>query len=71
MLDISLKTLLKTINHVFDARPGAIIEQFSLRKPKFKYRDISNYGHFGRPDLKLPWEKLDKVKEIKDYLKTL
>lgn len=65
------QTILYVINKVFDARPGAIIQQFSLRKPNFKYRDISNYGHFGRPDLKLPWEKLDKVKEIKAILAEL
>ena len=40
----------------------------SLKKPSFKYQDISNYGHFGRPDVDLPWEKLDKVEEIKKLL---
>ena len=61
--------ILEVINKVFDCRPGMIIEHFSLKKPSFKYQDISNYGHFGRPDVKLPWEKLDKVKEIKALLK--
>jgi len=56
------------INKVFDARPGAIIKKFSLNKPKFRYQDIANYGHFGRDELNLPWEKLDKVKEIKKLL---
>jgi S-adenosylmethionine synthetase len=45
-----------------------IIEQFSLNKPSFKYRELTNYGHFGRPDLDLPWEHLDKVDEIKKLL---
>ena len=58
----------KIIDKVFDARPGAIIKKFSLTKPKFRYQDVANYGHFGREDLNLPWEVLDKVKEIKRLL---
>ena len=61
--------ILNIIRKVFDCRPGAIIKNFSLKEPGFKYRDVSNYGHFGRPDLNLPWEKLDKVDEIKALLK--
>lgn len=61
--------ILGIIRKVFDCRPGAIIKNFSLKEPSFKYRDVSNYGHFGRPDLDLPWEKLDKVGEIKSLLK--
>lgn len=61
--------ILEIIRKVFDTRPGAIIKNFSLKEPSFKYKDISNYGHFGRPDLDLPWEKLDKVDEIKSLLK--
>ncbi|MBO6280877.1 MAG: methionine adenosyltransferase [Bacilli bacterium] len=60
--------ILEIIKEVFDCRPGMIIENFSLKKPTFKYQNISNYGHFGRPDVKLPWEKLDKVKMIKSLL---
>ena len=60
--------ILGIIRKVFDCRPGAIIKNFSLKEPSFKYRDVSNYGHFGRPDLDLPWEKLDKVGEIKSLL---
>lgn len=60
--------IIDVINKVFDLRPGMIIKNFSLKKPSFKYRDLSNYGHFGRPDLNLPWEKLDKVEEIKQLL---
>ena len=60
--------ILNIIRKVFDCRPGAIIKNFSLKEPSFKYRDVSNYGHFGRPDLNLPWEKLDKVDEIKALL---
>ena len=60
--------ILGVIDKLFDARPGAINKAFNLRTPSFKYKDISNYGHFGRPDLDLPWEKLDKVEEIKALL---
>ena len=63
------KTILELIDKVFDCRPGMIIKNFSLKAPNFKYQDISNYGHFGRPDVDLPWERLDKVEEIKKYLK--
>ncbi len=61
--------ILEAIDKFFDARPGAIIEAFSLRKPSFKYADTTNYGAFGRPDLSLPWEKLDKVDELKAFFK--
>ena len=63
------EVILDVINKFFDCRPGKIIEQFSLLEPEFNYRDISNHGHFGRSDLNLPWEKLDKVDDIKVYLK--
>lgn len=62
------EVILRIIREVFDCRPGYIIKNFSLKEPTFKYRDVSNYGHFGRPDLDLPWEKLDKVEEIKKLL---
>lgn len=62
------QTILKVIEKVFDCRPGMIIKNFALTKPSFKYSDISNYGHFGRPDVELPWEKLDKVEEIKKLI---
>ena len=61
--------ILSIIRKVFDCRPGMIIKSFSLREPTFRYQDLSNYGHLGRPDLDLPWEKLDKVNEIKSLLK--
>ena len=60
---------IEIINKVFDLRPGMIIKNFSLTKPTFEYRKLTNYGHFGRPDLNIPWEKLDKVDEIKALLK--
>ena len=61
--------ILSLIRKVFDCRPGMIIKNLSLNHPTFKYEDLAVYGHFGRPDLDLPWEKLDKVEEIKSLLK--
>ena len=61
--------IIDLILKVFDLRPGMIIKNFSLTKPTFEYHKLTNYGHFGRPDLDLPWEKLDKVNEIKQLLK--
>ena len=60
--------ILSIIRQVFDCRPGMIIKNFSLTNPSFKYHELTNYGHFGRPDLDLPWEKLDKAEEIKKLL---
>jgi S-adenosylmethionine synthetase len=51
------------IREVFDLRPAAIIEQLDLRRPI--YRQTAAYGHFGRPDLDLPWERLDRVDALK------
>ncbi len=51
----------------FDLRPAAIIDALDLRKPI--YRQTAAYGHFGRNDLDLPWERLDKVDALKKYLK--
>ncbi len=54
------------INKHFDLRPKAIIEMLDLKRPI--YKQTSTYGHFGRTDLDLPWEKLDKVDMLKKYL---
>ncbi len=54
------------INKHFDLRPKAIIEQLKLKRPI--YKQTAAYGHFGRSDLDLPWEKLDKVDLLKQYL---
>lgn len=55
------------IKNVFDLSPSGIIDSLDLLRPI--YRQVSCYGHFGRDDLDLPWEKLNKVDEIKEYLK--
>ena len=54
------------VEKVFDLRPGAIIRDLDLRKPIFK--QTAAYGHFGRTDLDLPWERLNKLEEIKKYI---
>lgn len=63
--------ILKVLYELFDFTPESIINKFHLNCPTFRYQELSNYGHFGRPDIKLPWEELDKVVEIQDYLNRL
>ncbi len=58
--------LAEIVSKVFDLRPGMIIKNLSLRQPI--YRQVAAYGHFGRTDISLPWEKTDKVSEIQKYL---
>ena len=60
------ETLVSIVEKVFDLRPGAIIRDLGLRRPI--YKQTAAYGHFGRTDIDLPWEHLDKVDEIKKYL---
>jgi S-adenosylmethionine synthetase len=55
--------IVEIVRKVFDFRPAAIIKYFDLRRPI--YKQTAAYGHFGRPDLDLPWERLDKVDELK------
>jgi len=54
------------VNKVFDLRPSAIIDRLDLRKPV--YKNVAAYGHMGREDLAVSWEKLDMVDEIKKYM---
>ncbi|ACD53718.1 methionine adenosyltransferase [Clostridium botulinum] len=58
--------IVEIVEKVFDLRPGAIIRDLDLRKPIFK--QTAAYGHFGRTDLDLPWERLNKIEEIKKYI---
>ncbi|MEW6709474.1 MAG: methionine adenosyltransferase [Candidatus Riflebacteria bacterium] len=60
---VSPEKIEEIIRKVFDLRPGAIIKNLGLRRPI--YRQTAAYGHFGRNDLDLPWEKTDKVDQIK------
>ena len=63
---VSEETLVDIVEKVFDLRPGAIIRDLDLRRPI--YKQTAAYGHFGRTDVNLPWEQLNKVDEIKKYL---
>ena len=55
--------LAELVNRVFDLRPAAIIRDLDLKRPI--YAQTAAYGHFGRPDLDLPWERLDRVEQLK------
>ncbi|TMB85174.1 MAG: methionine adenosyltransferase [Chloroflexi bacterium] len=61
---ISDDRLVEIVEGQFDLRPGAIIEELDLRRPI--YRQTAAYGHFGRPDLDLPWERLDRAAQLRD-----
>lgn len=58
--------LVEIIRENFDLRPAGIIKMLDLRRPI--YKQTAAYGHFGRNDLNLPWEKLDRVEDLKKYL---
>ena len=58
--------IVDAIKRVFDLRPGAIIKNFNLKSPMFS--QLSAYGHMGREDLGVPWEKTDKSEELKSIL---
>ncbi|MDY6229214.1 MULTISPECIES: methionine adenosyltransferase [unclassified Clostridium] len=62
----SEEEIVSIVEKIFDLRPGAIIRDLDLRRPI--YKQTAAYGHFGRIDLNLPWEQLNKVEEIKKYL---
>lgn len=62
----SEEEIVSIIDKVFDLRPAAIIDALDLRRPI--YKQTAAYGHFGRTDIKLPWEELNKTDEIKKYL---
>ncbi len=63
---IEEQAIIEIIKKVFDLRPSAIIDHLNLKRPI--YQQTAAYGHFGRTDLDLPWERLDKVNEIKSHL---
>jgi len=58
--------IVEIVEKVFDLRPAAIIAALDLKRPI--YKQTAAYGHFGRTDIDLPWEYLDKVEEIKKYI---
>ena len=60
---IDEQEILRLVHQHFDLRPAAIIDRFDLRRPI--YRQTAAYGHFGRTDLDLPWERLDRVEVLR------
>ena len=60
---VSEEVLLQAIREVFDLTPAGIITMLDLRRPQFK--QVAAYGHFGREELGVSWEKTDKVNELK------
>ena len=60
------RKLVEIIRENFDLRPAGIIKMLDLRRPI--YKQTAAYGHFGRTDVDLPWEKLDKVEVLKKYI---
>ena len=64
---VSDEVLEQAVNHVFDLRPTAIINRLDLRRPI--YRQTAAYGHFGRPELDLPWEETDMTQALLDACK--
>lgn len=65
---VKKELILAAVEELFDFTPQGIIDKFSLTHPTFKYADLCDYGHFGRPDLDLPFEKLDMVDKLKDFV---
>ena len=63
---VSNEKLVEIIRENFDLRPADIIKMLDLRRPI--YKQTAAYGHFGRQDVDLPWEKLDRVEDLKKYL---
>ena len=63
---LSDEKLIEIVRENFDLRPAGIIKMLDLRRPI--YKQTAAYGHFGRNDLNLPWEKLDKAEVLKKYL---
>ena len=63
---LSEEKLVEIIRENFDLRPAGIIKMLDLRRPI--YKQTAAYGHFGRTDISLPWEELNKVEELKKYL---
>ena len=58
--------LQEAVRQIFDLRPAGIIQMLDLKQPI--YRQTAAYGHMGRTDIDLPWEKTDKVQALKEYL---
>ncbi len=65
---VSEEQILKAVKKTFDCSPSNIIKTLDLLQPR--YRALACYWHFGRPELALPWERLDKIKELRHTMKS-
>lgn len=63
---VSTQEIIRAIRQIFDLTPNGIINMLDLRKPQ--YKQVAAYGHFGRTDLDVPWERTDKVSDLKHQL---
>lgn len=61
--------LSRAVKRVFDLTPRGIERDLKLRSGEFKYQDLAAFGHIGRTDIDLPWEKTNKIEELKDYFR--
>jgi S-adenosylmethionine synthetase len=64
---VAEEQIVTAIEELFDLRPAAIIQKLGLRRPL--YKQTAAYGHFGRLDLDLPWERLDRAADLKKYFR--
>ena len=64
---ITRADIARAVREVFDLRPAAIIDELNLLKPI--YAPTAAYGHFGRTDVKFPWEETNRIEQLKDALK--
>ena len=60
---ISDQKIVELIREIFDLRPASIIKTLDLRRPI--YQQVAAYGHFGRTDIELPWERMDRVADLR------
>src|SRR5579875_1256287 len=61
---VDIERIAELVERNFDLRPAAIIRDLDLLRPL--YKQVAAYGHFGRPDLNLPWERIDKAELLRD-----
>ncbi len=61
----------EAVEKIFDLTPRGIEKSLELRTPSFRYQDLAAFGHIGRTDIELPWERLNKVEEIKEYINSI
>lgn len=67
--NVSENILIEAVRQNFDLRPAGIIQMLDLQKPI--YKQTAAYGHFGRNDVQLPWERTDKVEVLQETVNTL